>query len=95
MTELRGKIKVVTNNRAVHTFADLSAGSYSFIPQKELPSGLGEGGLVSICLEPKHGYVFGTFLYLDSQGVMRNTIIDCFSDLHPAQQQVVALRRLL
>ena len=75
VTELRGKIKVVTNNRAVHTFADLSADSYNLTPQKELPAGQGQWGLAGICLEPKRGYVFVTFLQRDSQGVMRNNIV--------------------
>jgi glucose/arabinose dehydrogenase len=75
VTELRGKIKVVTNNRAVHTFADLSADAYDLTPLEELPSGQGQWGLAGICLEPKHGYVFVTFLYRDARGVMRNNIM--------------------
>ncbi len=37
-----------------------------------LPSYRGEAGLAGLCLEPRHGYVFATFAYADSTGVLRN-----------------------
>lgn len=75
VTELRGKIKVVTNDRTVYTFADLEDDEFHFTPKEELPSGLGQGGLAGIGLEPENGYVFVTFLYRDNNQVMRNNIV--------------------
>jgi glucose/arabinose dehydrogenase len=72
VTELRGRLKVVTNDRTVYTFADDVLTSR---PRKELPDLQGETGLAGICLEPKRGYVFVTFAYLDSTGVLRNNIV--------------------
>jgi len=69
VTELQGTIKVVTNDRTVHTFAS------DVMPkptQDTLPGYSGEVGLAGICLEPVHGYVFATFAYADSTGVLRN-----------------------
>jgi len=71
VTELRGKIKVVTNDRTVHTFADAF---FAFEPEAELPAGKGQAGLAGICLEPKRGYVFVTFAYHDETGILRNNI---------------------
>ena len=72
VTELRGAVKVVTNDRTVHTFAE---GFVRFRPAKELPAIEGESGLAAICLDPARGYVFVTFVYQDSAGVMRNDIV--------------------
>lgn len=72
VTELRGRVKVVTNDRTVHTFADDFLTSR---PRKELPDLQGETGLAGICLEPKRGYVFVTFAYLDSASVLRNNVV--------------------
>jgi hypothetical protein len=71
VTELRGTIKVVTNDRTVHTFADALGG---FEPEAELPAGEGQAGLAGICLSPKQGYVFATFAYHDETGTLRNNI---------------------
>lgn len=71
VTELRGKVKVVTNDRTVYTFAD------SFFlsqPRKELPDMEGETGLAGICLEPNRGYVFVTFAYHGPDGILRNNV---------------------
>jgi glucose/arabinose dehydrogenase len=70
--ELRGRIKVVTNDRQVHTFAE------DFVqlrPKQELPAVEGEVGLAGICLAPEQGYVFATFAYQDAEGVLRNNIV--------------------
>ncbi|MDN5203122.1 PQQ-dependent sugar dehydrogenase [Fulvivirgaceae bacterium BMA10] len=75
IAELRGKIKVVTNDRTVYTFADLTDDSFNFTPKEELPSGLGQGGLAGIGLDPVNGYVFVTFLYRDESNIMRNNIM--------------------
>jgi hypothetical protein len=71
VTELRGSIKVVTNDRTVHTFADAF---FDFEPEAELPAGKGQAGLAGICLEPERGYVFVTFAYHDEAGILRNNI---------------------
>jgi hypothetical protein len=60
VTELRGKVKVVTNDRSVYTFAE---DFFQTRPLKELPEFAGETGLAGICLAPKQGYVFVTFAY--------------------------------
>jgi len=65
ITELRGTIKVVTNDRSVHIFAD---GFFHSQPRKELPDLEGETGMAGVCLEPSRGYVFVTYAYTDSAG---------------------------
>ena len=70
VTELRGTIKVVTNDRRVRTFAEVSA----LVPRSELPDPAGEGGLAGLCLDAAHGYVFVTYTARDQNGLMRNRI---------------------
>ncbi|MBT8399735.1 MAG: PQQ-dependent sugar dehydrogenase, partial [Rhodothermia bacterium] len=72
VTELRGQVKVVTNDRSVVTFADELG---NFLPRAELPDAAGQSGLAGICLEPERGYVFVTFLYRDKQEIPRNNIV--------------------
>src|SRR5690349_15118162 len=72
VTELRGKVKVVTNDRTVYTFAE---NFFQLTPSQELPSIEGEIGMAGICLAPKQGYVFVTFAYQDTNGVLRNNIV--------------------
>lgn len=64
--ELKGKIKVVTNNREVHTFAS------DVLPIPQGPNSFDQVGLTGICLEPSNGYVFVTFAYLDQTQIYRN-----------------------
>jgi len=71
VTELRGKVRVITNDRTVKTFADAF---FAFEPEAELPAGEGQAGLAGICLEPERGYVFVTFAYHDDAGILRNNI---------------------
>ncbi len=73
VNELRGAVRVVTNDRMVHTFAKdfLNTEFYDQLPQHEA-----EFGLAGICLEPKHGFVFVTFAYQD--GATLRNIIMCF-----------------
>lgn len=71
VTELRGKVKVVTNDRTVYTFAE---GFLETEFDKESPTSLAEFGLAGICLEPAWGYVFVTFAYQD-EGAIRNNIV--------------------
>ena len=72
VTELRGAVRVVTNDRSVHTFAE---NFFRFRPEKELPAIEGESGLGAICLDPVRGFVFVTFAYQDSAGIIRNGIV--------------------
>src|SRR3990167_2892341 len=71
VTELRGRVKVVTNDRSVYTFAE---DFINFTPPKELPNSSGENGLTGICLDPENGYVFVTFVYQDENNILRNNI---------------------
>ena len=72
VTELRGRVKVITNDRSTYTFAE---SFFELQPEQELPEVEGETGLAGICLAPEQGYVFVTFAYQDSQGVLRNNVI--------------------
>ena len=72
VTELRGKVKVVTNDRTVHTFAE---DFFKLKPEEELPSFSGETGLAGICLDPLNGYVFVTFAYQDENNILRNNMV--------------------
>lgn len=72
VTELRGQVKVVTNDRTLYTFAE---DFFELEPEEELPEVEGETGLAGICLEPERGFIFVTFAYQDSEGILRNNII--------------------
>lgn len=65
VTELLGSVKVVTNDRTVHTFAE-----NLFDPTDSFETGLG-----SICLDALNGYVFVTIASPDEAGILRNDII--------------------
>jgi glucose/arabinose dehydrogenase len=79
VTEVRGTLKVVTNDRTVHTFAE---GFFQLTPEKELPASKGQVGLAGLCLEPQRGYVFVTFAYQDEAGILRNNMIRFETKLH-------------
>jgi glucose/arabinose dehydrogenase len=72
VTELRGKVKVVTNDRSVYTFAD---NFFQLVPNEELPNIYGELGLAGIALDPAHGYVFVSFSYQDNAKILHNSIV--------------------
>lgn len=72
VVELRGRLKVVSNDRTVRTFAE---GIGNFEPRNELPSPNAEGGAAGICLDPANGFVFVTFLYTDEEGTFRNGLV--------------------
>ena len=72
VTEIRGKIKVVTNDRTVHTFAE---NFFTLEVSKEKPSRGGEIGMAGICLDPEHGFVFVTFAYQDDKKILRNNVM--------------------
>lgn len=69
VTELRGQVKVVTNDRSVSSFAMVSA----FQTEAQLPAGTAQAGLAGICLDPENGHVFVTYTYEDN-GILRNDI---------------------
>ncbi len=70
VTELRGTVKVVTNDRSVHTFAKVP----TLEPSQEAPAGAGQAGLAGICLDPRTGYVFVTYSYEASGHLLRNAV---------------------
>lgn len=72
VTELRGKVKVVTRDRSIHTFAE---NFFHLRPDIELPNPDAEMGMAGIALEPRHGYVFVSFAYQDANKVLRNSLI--------------------
>jgi glucose/arabinose dehydrogenase len=72
VTELRGRVLVVTNDRTVHTFAEKFV---DLTPGTTLPEEQGETGLAGICLDPAHGYVFVTLAYQDATGTLRNDLV--------------------
>jgi hypothetical protein len=71
VTELRGTVKVVTNDRSVLTYA---ADFFDAAPVEELPAPAAEFGMAGICLDPANGYVFVTYAYWDENGILRNNI---------------------
>lgn len=71
VNELRGTVKVVTNDRSVHVFA---TDFFELKVEEELPGMKGEAGLTGLCLEPENGYVFVSFNYQDANGILRNNI---------------------
>ena len=72
VTELSGTVKVITNDRTVHTFAQ---DFFRLEPEEELPAYKGQLGLAGVCLEPKRGFVFVTFVYQDTAQNLRNNIV--------------------
>ena len=71
VSELRGTLKVVTNDRRVHVFAEDVT---ELEPRRELPEEDGETGFGALCLDPAHGFVFATYVRRDGQGLLRNEI---------------------
>ncbi|MEK6578217.1 MAG: PQQ-dependent sugar dehydrogenase [Bdellovibrionota bacterium] len=89
VAEYHNKIKVVTNDRSIYTFAEKF---YESLPtqkgttlvdqaldtQMKDVSGdswLDAGGITGICLDPEHGYVFATLAYGDSKKILRSSIV--------------------
>lgn len=84
VAELRGRVRVVTNDRSIYTFAE---NFFRLQPEKELPEVEGESGLAGICLAPEQGYVFVTFAYQDSDGLLRNNVVRFESKPHTFSTQ--------
>lgn len=72
VTELGGRVAVVSNDRSVHTFAQESL---ALDLSEPLPSPRGEGGMAGIALDGARGLVFVSALVADEAGVLRNRII--------------------
>jgi glucose/arabinose dehydrogenase len=70
VTELYGKIKVVTNDFTVSTFAE---NLLNFKPTQEFP-GSGENGVIGIVTLPNSGDVIASLVYEDA-GAMRNKVV--------------------
>lgn len=70
VTELRGKIKVVTNDRRVHLFAD---DFFTLEPMLDLAESerLPEVGMAGIVLDEETGYVFVSYSYNDENGDLK------------------------
>ncbi len=71
VTELKGTIKVVTNDRRVHTFAAVP----TFQGQQPDLKGASQQGLAGICLDDETGYLFVTFTYHDASDTLRNNLV--------------------
>jgi glucose/arabinose dehydrogenase len=72
VAELRGTIRVVTNDRSVHMFAE---DFFDLEVRREVPSMAGQIGLAGICVHPGTGFVFATFAYQDPDGILRNNVV--------------------
>lgn len=73
--ELKGQLKVVSNDRTIYTFAE------DILPIP-LSGKFDQIGAAGICLAPKHGYVFVTFAYIDAVGQYRNGMVRFHSKPH-------------
>jgi len=91
VTELQGRVKVVTNDRSVFTFVE---DLFQLGPGQETSE---RAGLAAICLSGKHGHVFVTFVSPDSDNILRNRIVrlesepETFSLTPTAQTTLVPL----
>ncbi len=72
VTEIRGRIKVVTNDRSIYTFAENVVRSR---PPEELPALVAETGMAGLLLEPTNGYVYVSFAHRDDGNDLRNNIV--------------------
>jgi glucose/arabinose dehydrogenase len=71
VSQLRGEVKVVTNDRSVHTFATVP----TIGTQRADLAGASQQGLAGLCLDAGRGYVFVTFTQPDEQGILRNSMV--------------------
>lgn len=71
VTELRGKIKVVTNDRTIMLYAE-NVSNYK--PSVELPDMMGEVGLTGLCLDHKHGYLFVTTAFYENNSLYNKVL---------------------
>ena len=71
VAELRGRVKVVTRDRSVSTFADIGIPT----PRTRYPDLAAQNGAAGLCLDPERGYVFVTYSAFGSDGALRNAIV--------------------
>jgi glucose/arabinose dehydrogenase len=70
ITELYGQVKVMTNDRSIHTYAkDL----LNYDPSHQFP-GTGESGVIGICVEPSTGDLFVSMLYADDGAIKAKVV---------------------
>jgi hypothetical protein len=72
VTELGGALKVVTNDRSVHVFAE---NFFELAPADRSPFVTRQIGMAGICLDSDNGYVFVTFTYNETPTILRNNIV--------------------
>jgi glucose/arabinose dehydrogenase len=71
VVELRGRVKVVTRDRSVSTFADVGIPE----PTTKYPDLSAQNGAAGLCLDQERGYVFVTYSAFGSDGALRNAIV--------------------
>jgi glucose/arabinose dehydrogenase len=76
VTELHGRIKVITNDGRVRTFAD---NLLNFATSDQFP-GSGEQGVIGICIPTGGRQVYATLVRRDEQGLFRIKIVRFTSD---------------
>jgi glucose/arabinose dehydrogenase len=76
VTELYGRIKVVTNDGQVVAFAD---DLLNFRPTPDFP-GVGETGVIGVCLPPQGRDVYATMTFQAEVGQLRNKVVRIRSD---------------
>lgn len=69
VTELSGKIKVVTNDRTIITFSE------DIYKTKIDGNDESQDGLVGLCLEPVNGYVFAAYTFRNQDNELHNNIV--------------------
>ncbi|MEK6222801.1 MAG: PQQ-dependent sugar dehydrogenase [Chloroflexota bacterium] len=69
VAELRGKLKVVTNDRSVHVFAE---NFFEIQRNRNVTNPTDEFGLTGVCLAPEQGYVFVTYTYQENGELYNN-----------------------
>lgn len=70
VTELYGNVKVVTNDRTVHTFA---SGLLNYEASYDIP-GSGESGVTGICVKPETGDVYISLVYVSGETVLGKVV---------------------
>jgi glucose/arabinose dehydrogenase len=70
VTELYGKIKVITGDGAVYTYAE---GLLNYEIEKPFPQG-GTAGVIGICVEPATGDLYVSMVYMEN-GEFKNKLV--------------------
>lgn len=91
VAELKGTIKVVTNDRGVHVFGTVP----TLGTQDEGLGGSSQSGLAGLCLDAERGYLFATYTGPDEGGVLRNRIARFASEPGRFGLEAEEVRRML